>query len=272
MLKKVGLVFQRGSNMKINFVAKNSENSKGKTVVIVHGLGEHIARYEKFMNLLTNKGYNVIGFDLPGHGKSSGIRGYTSVEQAMDVINSITKSVQKFILFGHSLGGLISVRYAEEHPQRIEKLVLSAPALFVNPSPSQKFLLNSLGAILPFLTVSNGIKTEQLSTNPEAVRRYVEDPLVHDRISVKLGKSILKNVELAFERSKLIDFPTLILYGTKDSVVPPSGAKKLHNLVKTEIKEIEEFEGGYHELFEDLTHSEKFYNRIISWIGEDYDL
>ncbi len=255
--------------MKTNVVTKNAQNGNGKTVVIVHGLGEHIGRYEKFITLLNENGYNVIGFDLPGHGKSSGIRGHTSVEQAFDIINSITKSVQKFILFGHSLGGLIAVRYAEEHPQRIEKLVLSAPALVVNPNTVQKILLNTLGVILPFLTVSNGIKTDALSTNPEAVRKYVEDPLVHDRISIKLGKSILKNAELAFEKSKLIDFPTLILYGTKDSVVPPSGAKKLYGIVKSKNKELVEFEGGYHELFEDLNHSEAFYNKIISWIGED---
>ncbi len=236
-------------------------------VVIVHGLGEHIGRYEKLINIITTEGYGVVGFDLPGHGKSSGKRGHTSIEEVLNLIDELTKDINTFILFGHSLGGLISVRYTETRPQKVSKLIVSSPALYLQPKTSQKIMVNIFSVIMPFLTVSNGIDPNLLSRNKEAVRKYISDPFVHDKISIKLGKSMLKNVELAHQQAERIVCPTSILIGTEDKVTPPEGAKRFYEELKTN-KYIEEFEGGYHELFEDPDYSEKFHQKIVEIIKQ----
>jgi alpha-beta hydrolase superfamily lysophospholipase len=246
------------------YTIKKGEPENG-WVTIIHGLGEHIGRYEKLVNTLINEKYAVIGFDLPGHGKSSGKRGHTSIEEVLEIIDEVTKDVKNFILFGHSLGGLIAVRYTETRPQRVSKLVVSSPALRLEPKPYQKVLVNLLSFTLPSLTLSNGIDPNLLSRNKEAVQKYISDPLVHDRISIKLGKSMLTNVELAHQQAERIVCPVTILIGTNDKVTPPEGARQFYNELQTE-KHIEEFEGGYHELFEDPEHSFVFYEKIIEAI------
>lgn len=247
---------------------KRGEPKKG-WVTIVHGLGEHIGRYERLIDMFIQDGYGVVGFDLPGHGKSSGKRGHTCIEDILEIIDELTKEAKSFLLFGHSLGGLIAVRYTETRPQKVDKLIISSPALSIQPSKSQKIMLNVFSVIMPSLTVSNGIDPKLLSRNAEAVQRYISDSLVHDRISIKLGKSMLKNVELAHEQVERIICPTAVLIGTEDKVTPPEGAKRFYEKLKVR-KVLKEFDGGYHELFEDPVFADSFHETIVKLASEDF--
>ncbi len=246
---------------------KRGEPQKG-WVLIVHGLGEHIGRYDKLIDMLIKEGFGAIGFDLPGHGKSSGKRGNTTIEDAVAIIDELTKSVNRFTMFGHSLGGLIAIRYTELRPQKVNNLVISSPALNIEMKSSQKAMMSIFSVLAPSLTVNNGINPNLLSRNKSAVEKYVSDSLVHDRISIRLAKSMMKNIELAHEQAERIVCPVSILIGTDDKVTLPDGAKKFFDELKTENKTLREFQGGYHELFEDPKHAESFYESIIHYIKQ----
>jgi len=246
---------------------KRGEPKKG-WVLIVHGLGEHIGRYDKLIDMLVKEGFGVIGFDLPGHGKSSGKRGNTTIEDAVAIIDELTKSVNRFTVFGHSLGGLIAIRYTELRPQKVNNLVVSSPALNIEMKSSQKAMMSIFSVLAPSLTVNNGINPNLLSRNKSAIEKYVSDSLVHDRISVRLAKSMMKNIELAHEQAERIVCPVSILIGTDDKVTLPDGARKFFDELKTENKTLREFQGGYHELFEDPEHAESFYESIIHYIKQ----
>lgn len=230
----------------------------------MHGLGEHIGRYERLISMLVDAGLLVVGFDLPGHGRSGGKRGHTSIEAVLEIIDDLTKNIGNFRLFGHSLGGLIAVRYAQTRPQKVQKLVLSSPALEVRPTILQKFLLNTLSLFVPGLTVSNGIEPGKLSRSKDAVSRYVSDPLVHDRISVKLGRSLVKNAAIARRDVERIVCPVTIVVGTEDVITPPSAASTFFNRLKNTDKKFHSFEGAYHEIFEDPEHHEEFHRLVVS--------
>ncbi|SHH30097.1 alpha/beta hydrolase [Thermosipho atlanticus] len=236
-------------------------------IVVVHGLGEHIGRYEKLVEGLIKREFGVIGFDLPGHGKSQGRRGHTSIEEIIKVINNLTNDIEKFHIFGHSLGGLIAIRYVQENVDRVKTLVVSSPALYIKPSILQKVLLSIMIYFYPSLTVSNGIDPNLLSRNKEAVEKYVKDKLVHDRISVKLGRSLVKNIQLAHSRVNDIVVPTLMLVGTEDKITPLDGSYAFFERLQLpkEDKLLIKYEGGYHEMFEDPKYREKFYNDIFEW-------
>ncbi len=245
-------------------------------VILVHGLGEHSGRYEKLIKMLNEAGFAVYTFDWPGHGKSPGKRGHTSVEEAMEIIDSIIEELnEKPFLFGHSLGGLTVIRYAETRPERIRGVIASSPALAKSPETPgfMVALAKFLGRIAPGLTLSNGIKPELLSRKPEAVKAYVEDPLVHDRISAKLGRSIFENMERAHREAGRINVPILILVGTGDIITPPEGSRRLFDELKVGDKTLREFEGAYHEIFEDPEWGEEFHKTIVEWLlrhsGED---
>ncbi len=254
--------------MKI-YKAKYGRAEKG-WVVLVHGLGEHSERYKRLVEELNGKGFGVYAFDWPGHGKSPGKRGHTSVEEAMEIIDSIIDELkQRPFLFGHSLGGLTVIRYAETRPDRVRGVIASSPALARSKETSgfMVTLAKILGRIAPGITFSNGIRPELLSRNPEAVRRYIEDPLVHDRISAKLGRSIFLNMELAHRDAEKIKVPVLLLVGTGDVITPPEGSRRLFEELRVDDKAIKEFRGAYHEIFEDPEWAGRFYSSIVEWLS-----
>jgi len=238
-------------------------------VVLVHGLGEHNGRYERLIKMLNEAGFAVYTFDWPGHGKSPGRRGHSSIEEAMKIIDSIIEEIgEKPFLFGHSLGGLTVIRYAETRPERIRGVIASSPALEKSPETPvfMVALAKFLGRIAPGLTLSNRIKPELLSRNPEAVKAYVEDPLVHDRISAKLGRSIFENMERAQGEVGRIKVPVLLLVGTGDIITPPEGSRRFFEELKVGDKTLREFQGAYHEIFEDPEWGEEFHRTIVEWL------
>lgn len=238
-------------------------------VVLVHGLGEHSGRYGRLIRDLNDAGFAVYAFDWPGHGKSPGKRGHTSIEEAMEIIDGIIEEIgEKPFLFGHSLGGLTVIRYAETRPAKIRGVIASSPALARSPETPgfMVALAKFLGRIAPGVTLSNGIDPKLLSRNPEAVKRYVEDPLVHDRISARLGRSIFVNMGLAHEDAGRITAPIFLLVGTGDVVTPPEGSRRLFEELRVGDKTIREFEGAYHEVFEDPEWADEFHKAIVDWL------
>ncbi|NJE04782.1 alpha/beta hydrolase [Thermococcus sp. M36] len=240
-------------------------------VILVHGLGEHSGRYEKLISMLTDAGFAVYAFDWPGHGKSPGKRGHASIEQAMEIIDSIIEEIgESPFIFGHSLGGLAVIRYAETRPEKIRGVVASSPALARSPKTPAFMvaLAKFLGRVAFGVTLSNGLDPNLLSRNRDAVKRYIDDPLVHDRISAGLGKSVFENMERAHEDAEKITVPVLLLIGTADIITPPEGARKLFGKLKVGDKTLREFEGAYHEIFEDPEWGEEFHRTIVGWLVE----
>jgi alpha-beta hydrolase superfamily lysophospholipase len=242
--------------------------SKG-WVILLHGLGEHFGRHTKIIQLLNDAGFGVYTFDWRGHGRSSGKKGHANVEYVFDVINEIISEIDdKPFLIGYSLGGLAAIRYAEEYPSNARGVIASAPSL-EQPDHVSWFsvkLLKFLGVLVPFISVNNTIEPQILSRNEEAVKRYKNDSLVHDRISLKLARSLFQNIEIAHEKVEKIATPLLILHGTSDTLSPIRGSKKLVKEVQIVDKKLVEFEGAFHELFEDKQYSEKFYTTILNWL------
>lgn len=234
--------------------------------VIVHGLGEHIGRYEKIVNDLVERNYGVIGFDHPGHGRSDGKRGDTSIEEIISMIDNLTSDIPKFHLFGHSLGGLIATRYTQERQDKIKSLVISAPALGVKVDPVTNFIAKTFGKLLPRMTINNKLNPQYLSRNKKAIEKCMNDPLMHSKISFRLGLSMMENIKIAHEKAPSLKVPILILVPTEDRYVDPNGAREFFKKLAHEDKKLIEFPGGYHELFEDEEYKDEFYKNIYDWI------
>src|SRR5262245_55973376 len=175
------------------------------TVLLVHGLGEHIGRYLNLAATLNGWGWNVVGYDQRGHGASPGPRG--RLAQADDLLADLGRMVGAtrsahtgpLVLLGHSLGGLVAARYVAEGAgdaspapwyEPVDALVLSSPALDPGMNAGQRLLLAVLGPIAPHLGVSNGLDPAWISRDPAVVAAYVADPLVHDRVAPRLVRFI----------------------------------------------------------------------------------
>ncbi|MCX8063610.1 MAG: lysophospholipase [Candidatus Hydrogenedentes bacterium] len=246
-------------------------------LVLIHGYGEHCARYDDFCNRLNQLGIKIFSFDQRGFGKSPGKRGWINniEELLLDLdcfLNSISNEVASIPTFvmGHSMGGMVLARYVETRSNLPFKgLVFSSPFLAVNESVP-KFLLKISGIIarvLPFLPVSK-VDNTGLSKDPEAVRKADEDPLCYHR-SVKAwtGHIFIEVINQIHSDMKKISLPLLILHGKKDSIVPYIGSVVLYQNVSSKDKTLELFEDGYHELWNDY-EKDDFINKIGAWIKE----
>jgi pimeloyl-ACP methyl ester carboxylesterase len=107
-------------------------------VFIVHGLGEHAGRYEKFALELNKNNLLVFGMDHRGHGKSEGTRVYADsfdelivdIETHIELVLHNLPEEMPVVVFGHSMGGLLTSVYGSRTPSsRIRGIVLSGPAI-----------------------------------------------------------------------------------------------------------------------------------------------
>ncbi|MCP4367167.1 MAG: alpha/beta hydrolase [Deltaproteobacteria bacterium] len=243
-------------------------------LLVVHGLAEHSGRYMNVVNFLVPSGYAVYGIDHVGHGKSNGGRVY--VERFDDYTKTLKKYLDKIrewlpekpiFLIGHSMGGLISTAYMLEHQDELSGAVLSGPSVKVPDNISQATIF--LGKLLSIIIPKAGIiqlDAEGISRDPAVVDEYVNDPLVYKgKITARLGAELLKVMQRVTGQASKIRLPIMIVQGSDDKLVDPSGARLLYDLVSSKDKTIKIYNGFYHEVFNEPEH-EQVLNDVKTWI------
>lgn len=245
------------------------------TFAVVHGLGEHSGRYERFARGMARFGMSTYAVDLRGHGKSPGPRGHVDswsqwVADAEALIRHVeNQSDAEVVPLGHSFGGavLLSAVEARKLPDT-RRFVLSSPALQLKVAvPAWKKTAGRLTSrIAPRLAMSNEVDPATVSRLPEVVAAYKSDPLVHDRISSRTFDEWQRAANAALDRAGDIDIPFLILAGTDDRLIDPQGSRRLHERAPR-MSRLEMLEGRYHEPFNDRDSDEVF-ARIADWLRE----
>ena len=225
-------------------------------VLLVHGLGEHAGRYDALAHRLNGWGFEVRGYDQYGHGESGGPRGGLSSDtRLLDDLADLVESTRArhprdtpLILLGHIMGGLVAAQFVARYASRVDGLVLSSPVLDAGLSPVQKLLLAVLPRWLPNLRVGNGLQPKYLSHDPEVVRAYLADPLVHDRISARLASFIAQGGPAVVAQAARWRVPSLLMYAGDDRLVQPAGSRAFAAAAPSCV-ESTEFPALYHELF-----------------------
>ena len=231
-------------------------------VLLVHGLGEHACRYEHVANTLFDWGFKVCAYDQRGHGESAGLPGTLPNSNALlddlaEVVADIRQQYPELplILLGHSLGGLVAARFVSLNLGKVDALVLSSPALDIGLSAFQKLLLRVLPSVAPNLQVNNGLDASFISRDPEVVRAYLADRLVHNKISPRLGQFVASAGPATVAAASAWHIPTLLMYAGADKLVNPAGSRRFaeraakSKAVKPGTVTAKCFDGYYHELF-----------------------
>ncbi len=247
------------------------EQARG-TVLIVHGLGEHIGRYEHVAAQLLRGGHHVVGYDHRGHGTSEGPRG--RLHHPDDLLRDLALVIDALrvrqrgplVLLGHSMGGLVAARMVaaglEPKPPKwhraVDALVLSSPALDLGLGGAQRLLLAVLGAIAPNGAVGNGLKPEAISRDPAVVQAYVEDPLVHDRVTPKLVRFMVEAGAFVRAHAAQWRVPTLLMYAGSDRCVAPAGSAAFAAVAPADVLTAQAFPALYHEIFNEPEQAEVF--------------
>ena len=245
-------------------------------VALVHGLGEHSGRYAHLANALTKVGFAVTALDLRGHGKTEGKRGdWPSYETQLDDIALMLKRAKNLyeskplFLYGHSLGGNLVINYALRRPtDKLQGVIASGPWLRLpTPPPTMKVLAAKLLALFaPSLTQPNGLQPAYLSRRPDVAKAYVEDPLVHDRISLRLFLQAHKAAQWAMEHAAELNIPMLLMHGGDDHLTSPEASREFCERAGQNCT-FRLWEGMYHEIHNE-TDREAVYQAIIEWLEE----
>ncbi len=248
------------------------ENPKAKaTILITHGQAEHSDAYLRLVDGLTQHlDFNFIAWDLRGHGKSDGLRGYASdfdqyvldydrfVEEAMKL--PLIKNKPIFIL-GHSMGGLIqSCALVEQKYTQFVAQILSSPLFGLElPVPAWKAgAADILNKYLPKLTLGNEIKFDRLTRDLAVISEYEKDLYRHDKISTGVFLGIKREVEKIKSRGPDMTLPTFLNISDHDPIISTKDALEFFESIGSTDKTLKMIEGGKHELYNDTCRDEVF--------------
>lgn len=243
-------------------------------LIVVHGVGEHSGRYMNLVLPLLTKRYAVYSFDHRGHGRSPGnqcahVNDWSEYRNDLKLFTTFVARQQPSIplfLMGHSMGGLITANYVLHHPEGLQGVVLSAPPLGdIGVSVLLRFLGRLLAMIKPDLSMSNGLDLHGISRDPEAVRLYKEDPLVHDKISAQWSVEFFRAIAWTQEHASDFTPPLLIIHGEDDTLVPIAASRSFFEKVVQWDKSYIAYPGGRHESLNDL-HHEQAAGDISDWL------
>ncbi len=233
------------------------EGEPKAVLLIVHGLAEHSGRYMNVVNHIVPLGYAAYGIDHIGHGKSDGARVYVErFEDYADTLKTYFDMVRDWqterpiILVGHSMGGLIGLRYLLDHQAELSGTVISAPLLKTTDdiSPALVFASKVLSILAPRLRLT-GVEADGVSRDPAVVQAYVNDPLVYTgNVTARLGAELFRTMERVTAEAAKITLPILILQGGADKLVDPDGAQMLYAAVSSTDKTVHVYDGFYHEV------------------------
>lgn len=264
--------------MPLRFRSWKAASARG-ALLIVHGLGEHSGRYAALAERFVAGGISVYAPDLRGHGLSGGRRGH--VDRFGDYLSELDRSLAEarslsgglpMVLFGHSMGGLVALRYAEARPEiDLAGLALSAPQLsLADPPPAWlRMAAVALEAVLPFLPLSTRIDPQDLSNDPAEVQAYRDDPLVHDRITPRLFREMQRTMGAAVRDLPRIRVPAaLVMIPSADPVVDPRTTREMAVALRAFTSvDLREYPGLFHEPLHD-TGRERVSADLLAWVAE----
>lgn len=228
------------------------------SVVIMHGLGEHSGRYRRLAQFFNECGLSVRCYDHRGHGRSSGdrgdvINGDPLVQDAQIVIEDFAARYRDPpFLFGHSMGGLFAARFALAQLAPLRGLILSSPALALHLTGVQTVMLDLMHLLAPWLGVPNGLQPKFLSHDATVVAAYKADPLVHNKISARLLRSMLASIAYCEARASTLQVPVLMLVAGEDHLVDVEGSKRFFAMLPPDLATYKLYDSFYHEVFNEV--------------------
>ena len=255
-----------------------------RILFIFHGQGEHCGRYQHFPHYLDRAVDVIATMDHRGHGRSEGVRGHVDrfeqyLEDAHDFVertctewSSGGKKVE-IHLFGHSMGGLISLLLLQEYPQLpFRSATLSAPFLGLKfEVPLVKRLAgHALSRVFGGLQMETGLDSSLVSRDPQVVATYNSDKLVHGKATTRFFTEVFEAIRRAKSRNTLqvpIQFILPLADGLVDTQVTLEFAEKLADSEKRVVT----YSDFYHESFNEL-EKEKAFAELSGWIQKHSSL
>lgn len=241
------------------------------SILLAHGFGEHHRRYEKFIAEAGAVGFDVHTFDFLGHGSNqkhhADVHVGQLIHQHLEAREEFAKTArsQKLYLFGHSMGGLITLASALLMPTNLDAVAVTGPALRPLPPVNLRLAKVLLGVArtVPHIKTLN-LDTTKLSHDPKIAEEYLADPDVYKgKVPLLTASSMIVEGNYVLENAPILAVPTLLLHGEEDALADPQGSidfvRKAGDNAHLEI-----IPGQYHELLNEVDR-QQYSVKILEW-------
>jgi alpha-beta hydrolase superfamily lysophospholipase len=217
-------------------------------LLLGHGIGEDSSRYIQAARAFAEAGWQTVTWDLRGHGRSDGPRGYVARwsryhDDLSEQVDALRSDSRPLVVAGHSMGGLIAFGAAASGQIAPEKLVLSAPALEADIATWKRLVAPILSRIVPMVRIPTGIGAD---TDPgqQLPNEDPEPPPYLRAVTTRLGDEGFRAQRAAravVARGGSFPVETLVIHGTGDRLVRPEWCAPIGSLGKVRYQPLDGF-------------------------------
>jgi alpha-beta hydrolase superfamily lysophospholipase len=249
-------------------------------IVIIHGLAEHGGRYKETARFFADNGWAVYVCDLRSHGLSPDPPGagrvhvnrFSDYFLDLDALISLARKSHHNLplyILGHSMGGLITIRYVLQKPQAVDGAIVSSPALGTHPDFKPplylKLMIGILSRLAPRLLVDSNLDAQAISRDPGVVKTYLDDPLVSQKVSTRWYSEIIKSMKIAHKNAPQLLTPLLVMQSGEDRLVDPDAPARWAKTTPAGRVESVLWEGLYHEMFNE-PEKDQVREKTLEWL------
>jgi alpha-beta hydrolase superfamily lysophospholipase len=243
--------------------------------LVAHGYLEHCGRYRELAHVLTKAGVATFTFDMRGHGRAEGQRGYIAgIGDYLADLDAARGALDRWVdelapgvtlprvLIGHSNGALLALRALadpERAPQPLAAAVVSSPFLGLKHriSPIKEAIGKIAGRWLPTLSLPSDIPIEHLTSDPEKQRERRLDTLCNDVASAGWYLAAQEAQLYVLDHAARIEVPTLWLVSSDDRVADAAVSRTVHARLRAPCT-YHELSGMEHEVFNERERGRVF--------------
>ncbi len=274
-MKHYEMTWKAHDNLDIFAQAWEPVTAQPKAVAcLVHGLGEHTSRYAHVAEAFGRQGIVLFGADLRGHGRSGGARGHiSSIDDFMkDIDVSLVQARQRYpdlpiILYGHSLGGIQVLYYGLTRKPNIKGVIATSSGLHtaLEKQHLKIMMAKVLGALMPNTPIASGLDSASISRDEKVVQAYINDPLVHDKITLGFGRIMTGITGWVLAHAGEFSLPLLLLHGKADVLAFPSSSTEVAAALKEKCTLVL-WDDAYHELHNE-PEKEEVFKTMTQWMN-----
>ncbi len=247
-------------------------HGKGRAIVFLHGFLGSSKIWDGYIDKFV-KSYKIILIDLPGHGQSDSYGYIHTMELMAESVKSVLDhlNLRRYIIVGHSMGGYVSLAFAEMYSDNLKGLVLFHSTALADSEIKKLERTRSINLVKR--NRGNYIRGAILNLfNPNLLQFFEPEIQLSENIAKQLTpRAIIDSLEGMKQRLnrevilKFAEYPILFLAGKADKVVPIETIEQQSKLPKRSYKAFLK-QAAHMAMFEEKKTSQKFLNKFFNMI------
>ncbi|MFN0195409.1 MAG: lysophospholipase [Planctomycetaceae bacterium] len=242
------------------------------TILFTHGACEHSGRYREIFASLQQSGWNMIAWDLRGHGRSGGVRtNIRKFDEYLDDLDVLWKHYQldpmRTALMGHSMGGLVVIRYVQTRKLKCLGLILASPLLkLAIPIPGWLLAIGKrLRWIAPRWRFHSRVQQKDTTRDPAQLALRRQDTFIQRKVTVNWFYAVQEGIQQAWRDAGQLHSPALILQAADDRIVSADATSSWAQLAASSEVTYISLADHYHELFHEADRFETL-GKCVEWL------